>query len=62
MMRRNSSWFLPLSVLTYQTNTKRNTEACGIISTLGTSPNAHFILLEGLTILQTKGYDSGKIY
>ena len=32
---------------------------CGIIGVVGTQPNAREILLEGLTVSQNRGYDSG---
>lgn len=33
-------------------------ETCGIIGVVGKKPNANQILLEGLTVLQNRGYDS----
>lgn len=35
------------------------TDTCGIIGVVGKKPNANQILLEGLTVLQNRGYDSG---
>ncbi|KAF0690567.1 Aste57867_18054 [Aphanomyces stellatus] len=37
---------------------KSTSSCCGIVGVIGTQQNAKEILLEGLTVLQTRGYDS----
>lgn len=42
----------------WQTQEQKNAQSCGIVGVVGKSENASEFLLEGLTILQNRGYDS----